>query len=51
MIIGVGIDVCSVERFSAMVERRPGVLDRLFSPDERLAHGQPATAPVPPART
>ena len=41
MIIGVGIDVCSVERFSAMVERRPGVLDRLFSPDERLAHGLP----------
>ncbi|WP_316669044.1 holo-ACP synthase [uncultured Propionibacterium sp.] len=41
MIIGVGVDVCSVGRFSAMLERRPGVLDRLFSPDERLAHGLP----------
>lgn len=41
MIIGVGIDVCSVERFSAMLKRRPGVLERLLNPDERLAHGLP----------
>ncbi|MBE6477121.1 MAG: holo-ACP synthase [Propionibacteriaceae bacterium] len=41
MIIGVGIDVCSVERFSAMLKRHPGVLERLLNPDERLAHGLP----------
>lgn len=39
MIIGVGIDVCDVARFADTIERRPGLVDRLFTPHE-------ATRPV-----
>ena len=31
MIIGVGIDVCDVERFAESVRRRPGLVQRLFT--------------------
>lgn len=41
MIVGIGIDICDVQRFAAMSERRPGVLDRIFCPQERQAHGLP----------
>ena len=34
MIIGVGIDVCDVDRFAASVARRPGHVRRLFTPSE-----------------
>lgn len=34
MIVGVGIDVCDVERFGASLERTPGLRDRLFTPAE-----------------
>jgi holo-[acyl-carrier protein] synthase len=34
MIVGVGIDVCDVERFAASIARRPGLVQRLFTPDE-----------------
>ena len=34
MIIGVGIDVCDVARFAESVERRPGLVQRLFTPAE-----------------
>ena len=34
MIVGVGIDVCDVERFSATLSRRPGLVQRLFTPAE-----------------
>lgn len=34
MIVGVGIDVCDVERFAASVARRPGLVRRLFTPAE-----------------
>lgn len=34
MIIGVGIDVCDVDRFAATVARAPGLVDRLFTPAE-----------------
>ena len=34
MIVGVGIDVCDVERFAASVKRRPGLVARLFTPAE-----------------
>jgi len=34
MIVGVGIDVCDVERFAASVRRRPGLVTRLFTPAE-----------------
>ncbi|MGO1173829.1 MAG: holo-ACP synthase [Actinomycetaceae bacterium] len=30
-----GIDVCSVDRFVAALERSPRLLERLFTPDER----------------
>lgn len=36
MIVSVGIDVVLVERFSAAVTRTPLLLDRLFTPPERL---------------
>jgi holo-[acyl-carrier protein] synthase len=35
MIVGVGIDVVDVERFGATLERTPGLLDRLFTHEER----------------
>ena len=34
MIVGVGIDVCDVERFGAAVTRRPSMVQRLFTPGE-----------------
>lgn len=41
MIVGVGIDVVDVARFVATLERAPGLLERLFTPDER--HLAPAS--------
>jgi holo-[acyl-carrier protein] synthase len=34
LIIGVGIDVCDVERFAESVRRTPAMIDRLFTPAE-----------------
>ena len=34
MIIGIGIDVCDVERFAESVRRRPRMVARLFTPAE-----------------
>ncbi|MEI5671978.1 MULTISPECIES: holo-ACP synthase [Nocardioides] len=34
MIVGVGIDVCDIERFGASLARTPGLRDRLFTPAE-----------------
>jgi holo-[acyl-carrier protein] synthase len=34
VIIGVGIDVCDVDRFAEVIERRPGLVKRLFTPPE-----------------
>ena len=34
MIIGVGIDVCDVDRFAESIERRPGLVRRMFTPAE-----------------
>ena len=39
MIIGVGTDLCVVERFEAMLERRPGLRERLLTPAERAERG------------
>ena len=36
MIIGVGIDVVDIERFAETLERTPAVLERLFTPEERV---------------
>ena len=42
MIIGVGIDVCEIDRFATTLERSPGLVERLFTPDERVtASGSP----------
>lgn len=40
MIVGVGVDVCSLERFAA-ASGRPGVLERLLTAQERA--GRPET--------
>lgn len=34
MIVGVGIDVCDIERFGASLERTPALRARLFTPAE-----------------
>lgn len=36
MIVGVGIDVCDVSRFAQTIERRPGLVPRLFTPSEAV---------------
>ncbi len=33
-VIGVGIDVCDLERFAQSLERTPGLRERLFTPAE-----------------
>lgn len=33
-VIGVGIDVCDLDRFAQSLARTPGLLDRLFTPAE-----------------
>lgn len=40
MIVGIGLDICSIERMSAMIERRPGVVGRLFTPAESHVNGR-----------
>ncbi len=37
--IGVGIDAVDVERFAAMLARRPGLVERLFTTGERADGG------------
>ncbi len=34
MIIGVGIDVCDVDRFAKSIDRRPGLVQRIFTAAE-----------------
>jgi holo-[acyl-carrier protein] synthase len=34
VIVGVGIDVCDLDRFAASLERTPGLRERLFTPAE-----------------
>jgi len=33
-VIGVGIDVCEIERFEESLQRTPGLRERLFTPQE-----------------
>lgn len=35
-VIGVGIDVCDIERFEESLERTPGLVDRLFTAAEAV---------------
>jgi holo-[acyl-carrier protein] synthase len=37
MILGIGTDIVDIERFAATCRRRPRILDRLFTPEERKA--------------
>ena len=34
-VVGVGVDVVSIDRVAGSVERQPGILERLFTIDER----------------
>ena len=38
MIVGVGIDVVDVARFSESLDRTPGLAERLFTGPERMLH-------------
>ena len=35
MIVGIGVDVCDIDRFTTSCRRTPALLDKLFTPDER----------------
>ena len=35
MILGIGIDVCDLDRFAEALRRTPELAERLFTPDER----------------
>ncbi|MBO3143257.1 holo-ACP synthase [Dermatophilus congolensis] len=35
MIVGIGVDVCGIERLQATLERTPGLRDRVFAPAEK----------------
>jgi holo-[acyl-carrier protein] synthase len=35
MIVGVGVDICAVDRLAASLERTPALLERLFTPAEQ----------------
>lgn len=42
VIIGLGVDICQVDRLTAMLERRPGLMARLFTDAEvRTPDGKP----------
>lgn len=45
MIVGVGVDVCPVERFAESLRRTPKLADKLFTPaEQRSPSGQPRHA-------
>lgn len=45
MIVGVGVDIVGIERFSRSIERTPALVNRLFAPSEREHRdGRPRTA-------
>ena len=35
MIVGIGTDLCVIARFEAMLRRRPGIAERILTPEER----------------
>jgi holo-[acyl-carrier protein] synthase len=45
-VIGVGVDVVDIERFRAVLDRRPSMAERLFT-DAELAYSRSARDPVP----
>lgn len=46
MNLAVGIDAVEIDRFRALLDRRPAVVDRLFTAGER-ARGERASDPAP----
>jgi len=40
MITSIGVDVCRISRVAAMIERRPGLVERLFTADEARPGGR-----------
>ena len=45
-VVGLGVDVVDIPRFRAVLERRPGLAERLFSADE-LAYAASLANPAP----
>lgn len=44
MLVGIGVDVVDIDRFSAVLRRRPAMGERLFTPAERVTRdGRPRT--------
>lgn len=40
MIVGIGVDICRIDRVESMLRRRPGLIERLFTESEaRLPDG------------
>ena len=49
MIVGIGTDLCVIERFEAMLRRRPGIAERILTSGERAFPVQSAfSTPLPP---
>jgi holo-[acyl-carrier protein] synthase len=46
LLVGVGIDLVDVARFAKVLDRRPGIAERLFTPGERTYAGT-FTDPTP----
>jgi holo-[acyl-carrier protein] synthase len=45
-VVGLGVDVVDIDRFRAVLGRRPGLADRLFAADE-LAYASTLANPAP----
>ena len=46
-IVGIGVDVVDIERFAGVLQRTPGIADRLFTRDEQVrsaGHELPTTS-------
>ncbi|MDA8380260.1 MAG: holo-ACP synthase [Actinomycetota bacterium] len=42
-VLGIGLDLVDIERFARVLDRRPGIADRLFTSGETdVTHGSPA---------
>lgn len=46
MVLGIGTDLVDIDRFRKVLQRTPGLFDRLFQADE-LAYAKLANDPVP----
>lgn len=46
MIVGIGIDVVEIDRFSAALDRTPGLRGRIFTQTEQQTHGGDVRRPA-----